>query len=116
MDLIYRKVEALANTVFTHETLNNRFYEDAGNHPHLNPSNDNLHEHCKYFYIPIGEAEQEHELQTIRATLNESTTEDDVQSLAQSFIPLITITACYWQGIYNAMPGVISRTHAAVHA
>lgn len=91
-----------------------RLYEGARNYKHLYANNDDFHEHCEYFYIHIGDAEKEHQIQAVKAASQACTTDQHIEEVSTAFNRFLILTEQYWDGIARAMPSVQSRVTSKV--
>ncbi|MCA4964830.1 hypothetical protein [Pseudomonas sp. Y24-6] len=83
-----------------------RLYEGARNYKHLYANNDDFHKHCEYFYIHIGDAEKEHQIQAVKAASQACNTDQHIEEVSAAFNRFLMLTQQYWDGIARAMPRV----------
>jgi pyrroloquinoline quinone (PQQ) biosynthesis protein C len=94
-------------------TMLRKLYDGARNYLPLWPNADEFHEACEYFYTHIGAAEKDHKEESLNAVKRYAVDEESLARIIEGYNRHLELISNFWEGLYNAMLGVSSRSSVA---
>jgi pyrroloquinoline quinone (PQQ) biosynthesis protein C len=80
-----------------------QLYEGARQYKGYWPTDESFHTSCEFFYIHIGAAEKDHQLESLHATYELISSNGKYHELESGFLAHLELITQFWNGIANQM-------------